>query len=536
MALRWKILALLVLASSLRTASADEPRDLPPGEPELIPAQFTQPSFDPTGGTPGNLTSLSAVADPPSPLVRIQVRVPSHAAPGKDITYKIVVTNSSAADAYRVMVRNPLPPGVAQVVKAEPKPDKADPTPGSPLPKEIVWNLGTMSRGQQREIELVLRPTPETKEIRNQAFVTFEHGQAVVTKIDKAKLAVRKATSKQALQDEPIAVRVEVTNNGRVPITDVELVEDISKGLEFAPGTEGDRTNNPQQRLWKIGTMRPGERKLIDYRLVAKNTGDLLTSSVVKSPDAPEGDRAESTIKIVNAGLTLDLSGPPTAVGGESALYEVVVRNTGSLPLNTIKLTVAVPEDCKITRMTANGQRYRDQLVWTIPDKEGGPLRPGESYTVRFKMLAETGGVRTVRALAESGKIEQAREVKTNFQATAMLQWTASLDPPSLATGREGLLTVRVRNQGGDAARNVRLRVELPKEVKLVEATPRNQAGASEVIFDNLTIPANGSEEFTVTYKAAQPGQGWFVLKLAADALGDKPLVKEQAVTITAAR
>jgi uncharacterized repeat protein (TIGR01451 family) len=183
------------------------------------------------------------------------------------------------------------------------------------------------------------------------------------------------------------------------------------------------------------------------------------------------------------------------------------------------------------------GQLYRDQLVWVVPDREGGPLKPGESYEVRFQLAAETGGRRTVRVAAEAGRgLEQTREVITAFQGTAVLQWTATLDPPSLTVGRQGLLTVRVKNQGGEAAKNVRLKVELPPEVKLVKATPRNQAGQTEAAFDAVSVAANSSEEFTLTYEAVKAGQAYFEMKLTADALGDQPLTKTQAVVISGGR
>ena len=195
---------------------AQEPE--PPREdPAVVPAQFVQPG--PESAKP----LAAAVSDPPSPVVRVQVRVPSHVAPGKDIVYKLIVTNTSTADAYRVTVRNPIPAGILQVVKAEPKPDKSD-------PKELTWNIGSLQHGQMREIELVLRPAADAKEIRNQAFVSFEHGQAVLTRIDKPKLQVTMQTPKQATTGDPIPVRVEVVNTGRVAINDVELIEDVSKG------------------------------------------------------------------------------------------------------------------------------------------------------------------------------------------------------------------------------------------------------------------------------------------------------------------
>jgi uncharacterized repeat protein (TIGR01451 family) len=75
---------------------------------EIQPAQFTTPlqTF------PGNNAPARPIADPPAPLVRIQVRVPADSPPGDDIKYLITVQNTSSADAHRVMVRNPLPDSI----------------------------------------------------------------------------------------------------------------------------------------------------------------------------------------------------------------------------------------------------------------------------------------------------------------------------------------------------------------------------------------------------------------------------------------
>ena len=76
----------------------------------------------------------------------------------------------------------------------------------------------------------------------------------------------------------------------------------------------------------------------------------------------------------------------------------------------------------------------------------------------------------------------------------------------------------------------------LPSQVTLVQASPRHQASANEVAFDAISVPANGEETFTVTYRAEQAGQAYFTLKLSADTLGEQPLTKEQAVEITGGR
>ena len=520
------IVLLLALGGPAFAADPDDDRD----DPDVVPAQFVQPVGP---AAPPSATTPATVADPPTPVVRVQVRVPAHVPPQKDLTYRIAVTNTSGADAYRVRVRFPLPEGITGVTKAEPPAENFDPKkPAAAVPKELVWEYRTLRAGEKHEIEVAVKPAPDAREVRAAAYVAFEHGQAVVTRVDKPKLAVRKAVPKSAVSTDPVTVRVEVTNPSKVAVPNVQLVEDVSKGFEFARESEGEKGTVPEQRVWQIGTLRPGERKVIEYKLTAKDnasTEALTTSSVVKSPDAPEGERAESTTKLLVPGMRVDLSGPPTSAPGDPANYEIVVRNTGTLLLTDVRVTGSVPSDCTPTKMTNGGQRYRDQLVWVVPS-----LKPGDAQSFRYSLKANTTGKRTVRAAAETPRgIEKSSEVVTAFQGTAVLTWDATAEPVSLGTGQQGLLTVRVRNTGGEAARGVRLRVELPGEVRFVQASPRNQASANEVAFDGVSIPAYGSEKFTVTYRADRAGQAWFRLKLSAEALGDRPMTKEQSVEIS---
>ena len=497
------------IVGNVTTVQAQQEVD--PQERTILPAQYVIP-----GGTP-------IIADPPTPSVQIQVRVPSTVAPKKELPYRLIVRNVSSADAYRVIVRNPLPNLVQRIVKAEPVPDNWDPKkPSAQLPQELLWTIGTLRAGEFRILEFSLSVKPEAKEIRNQAYVVFEHGQAVVTKIEVPKLLVRKSAPKQVSQAEGVAVVVEVANPGRVPVADVQLVEDVSKGFEFIPQTTGERGAESTQRVWQLGTLRPGERKRVEYRLSAREGKELLTSSVVKSPDLPEAVRSESTTQVLIPALTLDLTGPPVVSPGESAVYEIVARNTG------------LPSDCILTKMTRGGQQFQDRIIWLIPR-----MSPGEAYSVRYGLKANTTGNRTIRAAIEAANGgEKSRELVTAFQGSANLGWETAVEPATLSVGKQGLLTVRVRNTGGEAAKNVRLRVELPADrAQFIQATPRDSRAAANVIeFNEVTIPAYSNVTYSVTYRAERSGQAWFRLRLEADSLGDRPLTKEQAVEILGGR
>jgi uncharacterized repeat protein (TIGR01451 family) len=515
---------LVGLVSSPGPARAD---DDPITDPNVEPAQYARPVA--LTQLPDAAPPPGAVApDPPTPVVRLHIAAPSHVAPHKDVPYKITVQNASAARAYSVRVRNPKPPR-ADFVKADPPPSKQS-------PGEWSWQLGNLGPGESKTIELTLKPAQGAGEVDNKAFVSFEHGQEVDTRVDKPKLAVRKAAPKQAVGGDPIRVQVEVTNNSKVAVSNVRLVEDVSAGFRYTADGDAERGKTDGQRVWNIGTLRPGERKLVEYRLASAGGGDLVAQSAV-SGEHLEPELAESKTKVVVPGIKLDLTGSPGAQPGVAAKYEAVITNTGTMPLTNVRVAAAVPADCKVIRVTNGGQMTRDGIAWTVPDKEGGPLRPGETCSVRFELKSATSGQRTVRVAADAGHgVEQAKEATTAFQAAALLTWKAELDRSSVPANREGFLTVRVTNTGGESARNTRLTILLPGGLNVEEGSPRQyDVQAGSINFAPITIPPGRTETYSLTFTARKPGPAHFTLKLASEYLGDYPLIKELDVQVTPA-
>jgi len=528
-------------------------------DPAVEPAQFTTPGLVPgprssigPAASPGSVTVAGpgpasgptaavaagrAVPDPPHPVVRIQVRVPADSPPGDDLKYLITVQNVSSADAHAVTVRNPLPDSVEGPVRAEPEWDKAKSN-----AKELVWSFGTLAAGQSKTIELTLRPKADAAEVKNLAYVRYEHGQAVVTRIQKPAVRLTKLAPRQGVRDEPYTVRVVVDNTGRVPATNVRVIENLPASAEVEPVTRGakrtDRRDGSagaagggQQWVWEIARLMPGERKVLEYRVTPREPKDVYSLTNVVA-DKGGGDRAEARTQVLVPGLTVKLVGPAANAPvppGEAAKYEITVRNTGTLPSTNVRVTGTLPADCKPTKKTEGGQLYRDAIQWVIPR-----LEPGEAQSFRFEVKATTTGRRVVVASAVDARGQRAAdELATLFQGSAVLLWESTPHPVTLAVGRQGTFTVRVRNNGGEAARNVRVEVDLPEAVSLVQATPRGQALGDRLIFGPETVPAYGEATYTITYEARQPAQAWFKLRMTADALGDRPMTTEKAVEIT---
>ncbi len=228
-------------------------------------------------------------------------------------------------------------------------------------------------------------------------------------------------------------------------------------------------------------------------------------------------------------GLELKLTGPNGVVNaGESAKYEIVVRNTGTLPCANVKVTGTIPADCKPTLKTDGGQIFRDSIVWQV-----AKLEPGEAQSFRFAVKASTTGRRVVVASATDARGQRAgQELATVFAGTAVLNWQSKFDPLTVQVGKQGTFTVKVTNSGGEAAKNVRVRIDVPDAVSVVQVTPKTRIEGNAVVFGAEEIPAYGEKTYTLTFEGKKADQAWFNVRLTADALGDRPMETQKAIEV----
>ena len=525
-----------------------EPSAPPLVDPQVIPAQQLLPPVAPTGGVPGSVPDAPRAAipngvtttpglaspppaEPPSPTVRIQVQTPAHVPPGKPIPYKVIVTNASAATAYRVKVRMPAPEGAATVTKAEPKPDNKDWKVPAAVGAEMVWEFKSLGKGERKVIDLEVAPQqPAAKEVRAKAYVSFEHGQEVVTQIEKPKLSVKKAATKEVARGESVAVEVRVTNTGPMPVHKVRLLEVATPGFAFQTGKDATPTQKTNERAGDLGTLARGQSKIVRYQLTGgqQQGGELLTTSHVTSEDGGVPDTAEAKTRILVPDLGFTLTGPATVESRMPAQYEAIVRNNGTLPLTNVVVSIPIPEDCDPTKVTQDARRFPDRASWVIPR-----MAPGETYKYRLTVLAKSSGKRVVRGTVrdQSGAVNAEREATTLFRGRADLHWEPTV-PAILAVGKRGQVTIVVRNDGEDSDQGVSPRVAIPDGLKVIEATPGppTQILANEVVFSGVEIKPGKAVTFTVTVERTQPGRKRLGLRLEATSLGDKPLLKEQTV------
>ena len=208
-------------------------------------------------------------------MVRLRLRAPARVEPDKEIEYRLTVENVSRADAHHVLVRNRLPRGVDKHVRAEPEPTRQ--TKPKDDVTDLLWELGTLKAGQSKEIVLAIKPKG-MEDVQNRAYVQFEHGQRVTTRIAKPGVRVKITVPAQAVLHESILFRIEVVNTEAVPLRNVILSEELPAGLELVSGKP--EPNGEKPLTWKLGDVPPHQTRLIECEVISKKEGKKLAKEL----------------------------------------------------------------------------------------------------------------------------------------------------------------------------------------------------------------------------------------------------------------
>jgi uncharacterized repeat protein (TIGR01451 family) len=493
--------------------------DFPPCEP-VRPAGADRPSFPPPRAP---APPARAPLDPPEPRVAVRVRVPAEAVPGEELTYRILVENLSRAPAHHVAVKNPLP-AHARFVRADPEPTDMSPT--------LLWQLGTLAPGARKEIKLVVVPTGDG-DVRSCARVQFEHGECVVTRVNRPGLDLRKSAPREAPLYDPITFRLEVRNTGRARARGVKVTDTLPEGLEFLNSKPATRGENPL--TWDLGELAPGASRVIEYTAVGKKTGSYTNRALVEAGGGLRRE-ARATVRVGESKLAVSMSGPATRWVGRPATYLITVRNTGTMSATNVQVSDELPADIAFVRASGGGR-----LGTARPGEGGadvrwalGTLAPGAKRTVELVVRARRAGTfrNVANVTADRGLSEQAR-AETKFEPPAGLGVEVDKGGDPVEVGREVTYTVRLLNGGKAAQTKVGLTLTLPEGMKVV-AQKGPTAGREEgrkVTFEPLERLAPGAEStYTVRVRAERAGEGKLVVEATPDSAGAVKV--EEAVAV----
>jgi uncharacterized repeat protein (TIGR01451 family) len=462
---------------------------------------------------------------PATPVVTIRVEVESAATPGRELEYHIRVENITSSDAHHVAVRMPVPDNS--------KYKSARPAPAPPNARgEYIWELGTLKAGTRRDITFVVEPTGGD-DVLCCARVSFEHGECVRTRIAKPSLRVR-TTGPERLpvgDISPAPYVIEVTNAGSADATNVVLTEELPAGLEFSDSTPPTKGDNPL--TWNLGTLAPGERRRVEFKVIAKQNGVHQLKATVSAAGIKAVEGNLSRVLVGEAKLSLMMTGPSWRSVGSPATYLLTVSNPGAIPATNVQLTDPLYQDARVrgaiefVRASDGGRLAGDDVRWSLGTLEAGARRT-VSLTLRALAASEFQGFKNAATVQADRAPKVEALVKTTFEVPSGLVLDVDKDADPVAVGKTATFTLHARQRGGSPATKVALSVALPDGLQYVDAHGKSAAvlEGRTVNFAPLGELASGDEAvYTVTVRAERPEE----LKVRATLTSD-PLPKNGAV------
>jgi hypothetical protein len=529
--------------------------------PPAPPTSIRPIAAPPTGGATRFPVMRQPAPEMPVPAVSVRVRVPSEAASGKELTYKILAENSSKASAHHVTVRVTIPGTAARLVRAMPEPAETTPV--------LVWKLNTLGPGARREITLVVMPTGD-EDVSCCARVQFEHGQCVRTRIGKgataapavtestppsrtpplspappppksppaekappeppgaAELEFRKTGPAVGARYDMLAYKLEVRNVGRAAAKKVVLREALPKGIALSESKPAEASQNPL--TWNLGDLEPGGSREVQYKLIPDDVGSLMSTISVEA-DGVARRESQHTLVVGQPGLAVSATGPKVRGVGRETTYHLTVSNPGNMASTEVQLRAELSTALQLVRGSPGLKQAGPTAYWNL-----GTLAPGASRTVTLVVKAPNAGVVKLNcaATAERGLAENCRPETTFVQPTGLV---IEIDPERdpVEVDKPTQVVVRVHNSTRLNDNNVTARITLPNGLRLVELPGHkgHEVKGSTVQLPKRALAAGEDAQVVLSLLPEKPGPMKILAEVTSNAAPpDKAVKAEETITV----
>ncbi len=252
--------------------------------------------------------------------------------------------------------------------------------------------------------------------------------------------------------------RLLVRNTGNVVAADVEVRDEVPKGSRLVQSNPQAARGAGGELVWKLGSLQPGQEVAIETQVVPLEEGELGSVARVSF-------QAEATARCVvtKPELVLQASAPEQVLIGEQINLTILVSNAGSGPARGVVLEEHVPGELQHPAGAA--------LEYVV-----GDLQPGESRQLELTLTAQRPGPAT-NLLVARGEGNLHTENRLALEVVAPRLEVAVEGPQRRFLEREATYQFAVANPGTAAAEQVELVAYLPPGLEFVRA---NNAGYYE--------------------------------------------------------
>ncbi|PAY16562.1 hypothetical protein CKO51_26260 [Rhodopirellula sp. SM50] len=452
---------------------------------------------------------------PQSPSVVIHKRAPVEVKVGKPASFVITVKNVGGSKALNVRVHDRVPTGMVLT--------DATPRPNPKYQPELYWELGDLEPNQERTITLQLTPEQEG-ELGSVARVTFEAAASVRTISTRPELRVVQRAPEKVLIGQQLEIELEVSNPGSGDATGVILQEDVPVGLEHPQGTQLDNL---------IGTLGPGEIRRQVLRMRAVKAGVVQNEIRVKGDDGLETTHTIA-VEVVAPELKATLTGPSRRFLERQATYEVEIANVGTAEAQNVEMSVQLDRGFTFVKTDYEGQydASRHAVFWSLD-----ALPVGQSGKVPLTLLPVEEGNRVLQTVATADLgIKTMTESQVEVASLAELTFSINDSADPIEIGGDTIYEIRISNTGSRDDTNVKVALQLPQGLQLVEQGDFTPQGQGLIAFSPRAL-LKANDEMVYRVKARGVAEGRHLVKaIVTSDQSNVPVTKEESIMVYADR
>ena len=271
---------------------------------------------------------------------------------------------------------------------------------------------------------------------------------------------------------------------------------------------------------WAIPPLSPGANKQIRIPFRLGQNGSYVAQANATSEDGLSAD-ARTTVGVGQSGLKTVVDAGRVVSVGEGFNLKVTATNTGSLPLDEVKTSLAFGDGLE---HPANGEAVQATI---------GTLAPNESRSVMVPLVARRTGKHPIQVSTYSGNVVDRGESLIEVRRAEL---KATVDGPAkLTPGSSGMYEFGISNNGDANVPNVVLKATLPSGLTPDKASDSGSInGNSTVTWRIGDVPPGGRKLVKVTVKADKTIDKGIVAVSASSGEPGRTLAKNEADGLTA--
>ncbi|MDD3469511.1 MAG: hypothetical protein PHE53_05960, partial [Thermoguttaceae bacterium] len=387
----------------------------------------------------------------------------------------------------------------------------------------LLWNLGTLEGGEERNIEILLVPLREG-EFGSVATVQFACSAGGRSRAVQPRLEVELAGPDRVLIGQEAAMKVTVTNIGTGTAKNVFLFEQVPSGLRHVAG---DQLEN------QLGDLRPGESREVELSLTATGVGPIDNMVSVRGDG---GLTAEKTHKIEILAPALDVAatGAKRRFLKRETTYTLSISNPGTADATGVAFSTVLPMGVEFVR-TNNEGAYDVQtrtVHWALET-----LPAGETGDVELVVLPTEAGEKALRicgAASNVTTVEKQMPILIEGVGAFSFEVTDLVDPVEL--GEETVYRITLSNNGSKEVTGIRMTAGLSSGLELVsiEGAVSGQANGSQIVFDTIpSLMPEVMQQVLVRVRAKEAGDQRLRVQARTDDV-QQPVTKEETTQVFA--